>query len=214
MALAVARPWKRPKTGIYWSRKRVPEDLIAVLGKREEKRSLETRDAAEAKRLHVEALSALEAQWANLRTGPRTLTEMEAHGLAALAHDFWPERHRDNPSEQVLWPTHLFDKLWAPPEPINYRDPERTFRIDPDWYKVQQLEAWCCERASECLTAHGFVVDEGSRLKLAKAIAAAVQRASLTLARYAQGDFRDETSESPAPQVRNNDQGPSLGAEK
>ena len=27
MALAVARPWKHPKTGIYWLRKRVPDDL-------------------------------------------------------------------------------------------------------------------------------------------------------------------------------------------
>jgi hypothetical protein len=53
MALAMARPWKHPKTGIYWLRKRVPDDLVPVLGKREEKRSLKTRDAAEAKRLHA-----------------------------------------------------------------------------------------------------------------------------------------------------------------
>jgi hypothetical protein len=190
MALAMARPWKHPKTGIYWLRKRVPDDLVPVLGKREEKRSLKTRDAAEAKRLHAAALSALEAQWANLRTGPRTLTEIEAHALAAPAHDSWLRQHRDNPSEQVFWPTRLFGKLWAPPEPVNFLDPERAYRFDPDWYTVRTLEQWCSERTTECLKQHGLVVDEDSRLKLAKAIAAAVQRASLTLARYAQAIFR------------------------
>ena len=40
MPLAMARPWKHPKTGIYWLRKRVPEDLLRLVGKREEKRSL------------------------------------------------------------------------------------------------------------------------------------------------------------------------------
>src|ERR687890_68292 len=83
MALAMARPWKHPRTGIYWLRKRVPEDLIPVLGKREEKRSLKTRDAAEAKRLHLDALADLEGQWANLRSGPRQLTHKEAHALAS-----------------------------------------------------------------------------------------------------------------------------------
>ena len=70
MALAMARPWKHPKTGIYWLRKRVPEDLRPILGKREEKRSLGTRDAAEAKRLHAQALAELEQRWANLRAPP------------------------------------------------------------------------------------------------------------------------------------------------
>ncbi len=34
MALAMARPWKQPKTDIYWLRKRLPDDLRARLGKR------------------------------------------------------------------------------------------------------------------------------------------------------------------------------------
>ncbi len=53
MPLAMARPWKHPKTGIFWLRKRVPDDLRPLVGKREEKRSLHTRDPAEAKRLQL-----------------------------------------------------------------------------------------------------------------------------------------------------------------
>jgi hypothetical protein len=71
MALAMARPWKHPKTGIYWLRKRVPEDLRPLLGKRVEKRSLGSRDCANAKRLHAQALIELEQRWTTLRA-PQT----------------------------------------------------------------------------------------------------------------------------------------------
>jgi integrase len=54
MVLAMSRPWKHPKTGIYWLRKGVPEDLRAAVGKREEKFSLKTRDPVEAKRRHAQ----------------------------------------------------------------------------------------------------------------------------------------------------------------
>jgi hypothetical protein len=36
----MSRPWKHPKTGVYWLRKRVPDDLRTAVGKSEEKRSL------------------------------------------------------------------------------------------------------------------------------------------------------------------------------
>jgi hypothetical protein len=67
MVLAMSRPWKHPKTGIYWLRKGVPDDLRAAVGKREEKFSLKTRDPVEAKRLHAQALIEIEQRWSNLR---------------------------------------------------------------------------------------------------------------------------------------------------
>ena len=53
MALSMSRPWRHPDSGFYWFRKRVPDDLRNLLGKREEKFSLGTRDPIEAKRLHA-----------------------------------------------------------------------------------------------------------------------------------------------------------------
>ena len=82
MPLAMSRPWKHPDSGVYWLRKGVPDDLRALVGKREEKRSLGTRDPVEAKRRHAEALAEIEERWANLRLGPKILTEKEAHQLA------------------------------------------------------------------------------------------------------------------------------------
>ena len=32
MVLLMSRPFKHPKTGIFWLRKRVPKDLVALLG--------------------------------------------------------------------------------------------------------------------------------------------------------------------------------------
>ena len=93
---------KHPKTGIYRLRKRVPDDLRPIVGKQEEKRSLGTRDSAEAKRLHAHALAELEQRWINLRTPPKPISERKAHELVAPAYEWWINFHRDNPSEQCL----------------------------------------------------------------------------------------------------------------
>ena len=106
MALAMARPWKHPKTGIYWLRKRVPDELRTILGKQEEKRSLGTRDPVEAKRLHAQALAELEQRWTNLRAPPKPISEREAHELVAPAYDWWINLHRNScPLPSKFWKT-------------------------------------------------------------------------------------------------------------
>jgi hypothetical protein len=62
MPLAMSRPWKHPKSGVYWLRRAVPADLRRLVGKREEKQTLGTKDPAEAKWLHAKALAELEAR--------------------------------------------------------------------------------------------------------------------------------------------------------
>ncbi len=73
MVLTMVRPWKHPDTGIYWFRKRVPDALRAVVGKREERFSLKTREPEEAKRLHAAALLEVETRWANLAQPARDI---------------------------------------------------------------------------------------------------------------------------------------------
>jgi integrase len=70
MALPMSRPFKHPKTGVYWLRKRVPDDLRAAVGFAEYKRTLKTKDPVEAKRVHAAMLAELEAHWAVLRLSP------------------------------------------------------------------------------------------------------------------------------------------------
>ncbi|WP_425504957.1 DUF6538 domain-containing protein [Rhizobium indicum] len=53
----MSRTTRNHATGIYQFRKRVPEHLIPLLGKREEKVSLGTRDPQEAKIAHARILA-------------------------------------------------------------------------------------------------------------------------------------------------------------
>jgi tRNA(Glu) U13 pseudouridine synthase TruD len=190
MPLAMSRPSKHPKSGVYWLRKGVPEDLRKLVGKREEKRSLRTRDPVEAKRRHAEALAEIETRWANLRAGPKVLTEREAHQLAVAVHDRWLQQHLENPSQQTVWNVDLADRLFAPPRKLksyDILDPDFEASMDPESLQISRMEKWCFEIADERLAAHGLLVDETSRRVLAGAIAAALQRASLTLASLAKG---------------------------
>lgn len=182
MTLAMTRPWKHPKTGMYWLRKRVPDDLRDLLGKREEKRSLKTKNAAEAKARLSQALVELEAKWANLKRGPVSLTEVQAHELAAPVFDRWIQIHKYNPSEQRIWNTEIgVEGVWGP-EPSVY-----PAHLIPAYLRVQGLQERCFETADELLAKAGLSVDGISRKRLARAVSAAMHRASLELEHMALG---------------------------
>jgi hypothetical protein len=179
------------RAAVFWLRKGVPGDLRELVGKREEKRSLRTRDPVEAKRRHAEALAELEGRWANLRAGPKSLTEREAHQLAVAVHDRWLQQHLENPGQQTVWNIHLVDRLFKPPRLLksyDILDPDFEGSMDENSLQISRMEKWCIDIADECLAAHGLLVDETSRRILAGAVAAALQRASLTLASLAKGD--------------------------
>ncbi|MBS0247330.1 MAG: site-specific integrase [Proteobacteria bacterium] len=197
MALAMTRPWKHPKTGMYWLRKRVPDDLRTQLGKREEKRSLETRDPAEAKQRLAAVLVELDKRWANLRAGPRVLTEREAHEIAVRIHDAHLARYLENPSQHSghEWDATLGDLLWearAPSIPgagSTEADKKAYFFVDATDAKRAAMRAYCESRADEIIASDGLVVDVNSRFTLMRTVAAAMQRASRTLQRYANGSY-------------------------
>lgn len=198
MALAMARPWKHPKTGIYWLRKRVPDDLQPLVGTKEIRRSLQTRDPADAKRRLLSALAELETRWANLRVGPRTLTEVDAHELARSVCYKWFESHRENPSDQIFWRTDLYDRLFTQPDFSKLglssiqADSQNPYLIrDPDASAILEMERWCSAGSRELLASLGMDVDEQGQRRLSKAVAAAVQRASLALSRLARGEVVD-----------------------
>ena len=165
MPLSMSRPWKHPDSGVYWFRRAVPADLRARVGKREEKRSLQTKDPSVARRRHAEALAEVEARWANLRGGVRTLSEREAHQLAAASHDRWLALYKDNPSEQTTWPADLGDRLWRSPAALaGPPTPNFLSEYDADAAKLRDMENWCRAGAKDCLAARGLVVDQESEL--------------------------------------------------
>ena len=75
----------------------MPADLLACIGKREEKISLGTKDPVRAKSLHARALLELDERWTNLRAGPKLLSEREAHEMVAPPYAWWIDQYRDEP---------------------------------------------------------------------------------------------------------------------
>ena len=176
------RPWKHPKTGMYWLRKRVPDNLRTQLGKREEKRSLETRDPAKAKQRLAAVLVGLDKRWANLRAGPRTLTEREAHEVAVRVHDARLARYLENPSQHRSdqWDATLGDALSearAPSIPgaeASDDDKRAYFLIDAIDAKRAAMRAYRERLADEIIATDGLVVDVHSRFTLMRTVAAAI----------------------------------------
>ena len=178
MPLMIPRPFRHPKAGMYYFRRVVPDNLRSLVGKREERRSHGTKDLEIAKRRQAEVWQEIETKWASLRAGSRTLTEREAHGIAAHFFNNWLARHRDNPSWQVLWHPELYDELWTAP---GY-DPESagdTIPITDFFYS--SMRRICFQQAEVVAREDGLRLDDWSQAKLAKAIGAALQRASLVL---------------------------------
>ena len=199
MALPMSRPWKHPKTQIYWLRKRVPADLRLIIGKLEEKQSLRTRDATEAKLRHSAALIAIEERWAAARAElanrpsdkaklqideHKVLSERDAHEHATWMQTYWLQKHRDNPSRQTFWRTDLYDRLWASTLALGTEADKVSVS---DKLAIAKLEAWCLDQADDLAALRDWILDEASRRRLAKALSAAVQRASLNLARHSEG---------------------------
>ncbi|NMJ43502.1 hypothetical protein GWK16_19810 [Roseomonas sp. JC162] len=90
MVLSMARPTKHPKSGVYRARKVVPEDLRAVIGKRELIASLRTKDPSEAKARHSAAMAALEARLAGARAEvARIVTRLTARQIAEIAGEVY-----------------------------------------------------------------------------------------------------------------------------
>ena len=186
MPLNMSRPWKHPDSGVYWFRKAVPAELRSLAGKREEKRSLQTKDAAEARRRHATVATEIETKWANLRNGPRSLSEREAHDFAQTIYDRWIELHRDNPSTQTKWDVQIGETLLAPMKTISDLS---LSEVDPDLFRKQEMRALSSEGQRFCVELYGIVIDRPSEILLEKAVARALQRASQVIAKHAEGNF-------------------------
>jgi hypothetical protein len=113
MALSMSRPWKHPDSGFYWFRKRVPDDLRNLLGKREERFSLGTRDPIEAKRLHVLKLAEVEERWSNLRAGQRPLSPDDIARLASEIGDQLRRQLEADPFQPLQWDLEIGARLWT-----------------------------------------------------------------------------------------------------
>ncbi len=186
----MARPVKLDKTGVYYLRKRVPKDLVAIVGKVEEKFSLWTKDAKEAKARHYAAVSALEERWANLRKGEQSFNNRQ---VQALAGDFYRDKvdeHADEPGRPEVW-ERLADADRSLQD-LRKRTSSRpsALKLATGWSEAEALvRARHGAAVDEFIAAKGLIVTEADRRRIVLAASEATALAHESLARNAQGDY-------------------------
>jgi len=107
MPMPFARPWRHPKTGMYWFRRRVPKELRSLLGRCEERRTLGTKEPALARTRYLQAAVEIDERWGLLRRSAAALASLASPPRGA------PRGGTEPPSDQ-----HSFDC--------------RSFGSDPD----------------------------------------------------------------------------------
>ena len=204
MTLAMSRPWKHPNSGVYWLRKRVPDDLRQVIGKSEEKRSLGTRNADEAKRRHAQALLELDARWANLRRGLHALTQQEIDRIAGQVYERCLVQLSQNSADEKDRGLAPSDKhrgtadfaavlLGLPPSELI------SMYFNRGGSQQGEIERRCGSLADDYLQTHGLLVDPESRDRLAHTLALAIEHACQTSLSHVNGHYVPNPFASPPP---------------
>ena len=126
----MAQPFKHPQSGVFYFRRRVPEDLRPALG-REYKRSLQTRDANEAKGKHAAEWIKSEEAFALARaqlSGAEILSAKDVQQLAAR----WFHRELDE-----LEQSGKFRKALVPGDAVELETPF-GFEQHQEWLSIRE----------------------------------------------------------------------------
>jgi hypothetical protein len=175
MALSMSRPWKHPDSGFYWFRKRVPDDLRDLLGKREERFSLGTRDPIEAKRLHVLKLAEVEERWSNLRAGQRPLSLDDVARLASEIGDQLRRQLEADPYQPLRWDVEIGARLWTASDTRQFYT-DVTEALSPADRKRLDQQKICYVLVDERLSGRGVAAHHEDRERLARATSLQVQQ--------------------------------------
>lgn len=100
MVLKMSRRTRHPVTGIYQFRKRDPEQLIPLIGKREERVSRGTRDPQEAKIAHARILAATEARWRQLAAGVISVSQKQSVAISGEIYRAMITENEDDPGRR------------------------------------------------------------------------------------------------------------------
>jgi integrase len=182
----MTRPWKHPDSGYYWFRKRVPDDLRNLIGKREERFSLGTRDPTEAKRLHALKLAEVEERWSNLRNGQRPLSSDDVAQHAAAIGEHLRRQVQADPYKQLQWDVEIGASLWSARKGELYVDANQPLPLaDQKRLEQQSVCYWLVDRYFE---GKGLFPPAEDRERLARAVTIEVQRVVQNHEAYLRGE--------------------------
>lgn len=184
MALQMARPFKHPRTGVYYFRQRVPTDLRAVLGDKIVSRSLRTKDPASAKLRNVDEIRKQAVIWASHRKRPEPLLHQQIVAMSGIIYRDWMALRESEPGEPGIWT-----------ETMTLLD-----RIGGD---AGGLEQWYGPVVDNLLLERGIVTDDVSRARLITETDRAFRQVAQQQLKRAEGDYSPDPKANRFPPVAN-----------
>lgn len=187
--LRMSSPFKHPKTSVHYLRVRVPTDLVRLAGRREVKRTLGTKDPAEAKRRFAEELQKVHREWERLRSTPDPLSRQQVVALAGQLYRELVSLDGQAPeSDAPVWRAvgALFGRLSDAPSAAR--------------------EGFLGTEVDRLLSEAGLHADAASRTAIIAEVIKAAAEAAEANERVAEGDFTPDPRASrfppmPAPKV-------------
>jgi integrase len=180
----MASPWKHPKTGMYWFRRRVPDRLRPHVGRTIVQQSLRTKNIDEAKRRFLQVAAQIDREWSDMLLERRRLTPKQMHGLAGEFYRWFVARHDEDPGSAKEWEDR------AAHDRMIIRPPNRRLGGAVSLY-LPQVEQF--------LKVRDILVDDSDLYYLSIAVANAGVQAKETLARNAHGDYSEDPREQRYP---------------
>jgi integrase len=199
------------KSGGWYARKRIPEDVQDAYGKLygvqwEERLTLGPMAPGKARASHRDWLNEIEARIANVRAERKgdgqTLTPKQARALSGAWYHWYVERHQARPRSAEHWDLvmdRINDELTDVIDPYrDLHDPERQtiddiWRVEPEAREeIRPMLADWCETA-QFLAGRRLVLDNASRDLFLDALYSDLWEAQKLLLRNAQGDYSPDT---------------------
>lgn len=180
MALQMARPYKHPKTGVYYFRQRVPTDLRPLLGDKIVSWSLKTKAPDEAKFRNASAVQKQAMIWERHRKRPEPLPHAQIVALSGLLYSDVVATLELEPGEASVWGAvlKLLDRVAAAPD---------------------GLDKWYIQHADRLLLEQGIVTDDASRARLLIELDRALRQAAEQQLKRSEGDYSPDPKENRFP---------------
>ncbi|SEQ52032.1 hypothetical protein SAMN05428969_3340 [Devosia sp. YR412] len=197
MVLSMPRPYKHPKTGVYWYRQRVPSSLgvrakgkvvsVTIEGRTSRPKigshltvSLDTKEVSKAKIRSGDVQFQFDLIWQSLIDGQTRLTQRQVVALAGEAYGIF-KGAEDDPGDAAIWSKVTQENARTMAGKTLYigREHGMENRFGPFVDLV--------------LANHHLQIDDDSRRKLIEQTAIAMQEAAALLLRRANGDYGPDT---------------------
>jgi integrase len=188
MALQMARPYKHPKTGVYYFRQKVPADLRSKLGNKIVSRSLRTKDAGLAKIRNADEVRKQAVIWDSYRKEPEPLPHQQIVALSGIIYRDLMALREEEPGDRKVW--------------VKTLNILNGLRDD-----AAGQERWYGSQVDNLLLERGIVTDSYSRQRLIQEADRAFRQAVEQQLKRAEGDYSPDPKADRFPPLQG-DSGP------